>query len=179
MDTKVSGEPEWLFEPHETQLFPWIEPEVKNTMTQRIDYSGLLSQCLLKNAELEDEKRVLNVVVKNYKSKDPENPDIDAAPGGLFSRNLEAESPESEERYAISFSADAQLQKKMVLDRKIAREQKAINLGVGNPKNLIRLQRREQQIERAWVFDNYLIVKSGGEIKFASREPSVMEMSVT
>ena len=107
MDAKVNGEFEWLFEPHETELFPWIEPEVKNTMTQRIDHSGLLSQCLLKNAELEDEKRVLNIVVKNYKSKDPENVEIDAAPGGLFSRNVEAESPESEERYAISFSADA------------------------------------------------------------------------
>ena len=44
---------------------------------------------------------------------------------------------------------------------------------------MIRLQRRKGQIERAWVFDNYIVVKCGSEIKFIQREKSVMGMHAT
>lgn len=54
----------------------------------------------------------------------------------------------------------------MVLAGKIAAEQKRVNLGHGSKDALERLQRRDKQIERAWVFDNFIIVKSGSELKY-------------
>jgi len=52
-------------------------------------------------------------------------------------------------------------------------------LGAGSKDALVRLQRRKMQIERAWVFDNYIVAKSGSELKYIPREESVMGMYKT
>lgn len=77
-----------------------------------------------------------------------------------------ADNPESEERYRIEFDSSARNDKKVVLAGKIAAEQKRVNLGHGSKDALERLQRRDKQIERAWVFDNFIIIKSGSELKY-------------
>ena len=48
VETRLNGSTVWSFEPFDTALYPWIEPEIRNTVTQRIDYTGCVSQCLLK-----------------------------------------------------------------------------------------------------------------------------------
>jgi len=179
MDTKLSGATDWSFVPYETTLFPWIEPNIKSTMTQRIDFSGVLSQCLIKSTESAGEEREMTIVVKNYKSQNPKQDAVEQDLGMFGFRNILPENPESEERYRISFNAHSHLDKKVVLERKILNEQKAMSLGAGSESNLIRLKKREQQIERAWVFDNFIIAKSGCEIKYMPREKSVLGMSAT
>ena len=37
---------------------------------------------------------------------------------------------------------------------------------VGSKHNLARLQNREKQINRAWVFDNYIVAKCGNVIVY-------------
>lgn len=34
-------------------------------------------------------------------------------------------------------------------------------------------------MERAWVFDNFIVAKSGGEIKYIAREKSILGMYAT
>lgn len=69
METRFDGSLDWTFKSYTTTLFPWIEPAVKSTMTQRIDYSGCLSQCLIKGSHAHgDETRHMEIIVKNYLS---------------------------------------------------------------------------------------------------------------
>ena len=74
----------------------------------------------------------------------------------------------------MSFDAESRADKKTVLARKIGNELKAVNLGHGSRDNLARLKRREGQIDRAWVFDNYIVAKSGSEIQYIRREESLL-----
>lgn len=52
-------------------------------------------------------------------------------------------------------------------------------MGHGNKQALARLQKRNTSIERAWVFDNFLIIKCGAEIKYMPREKSVLGLYAT
>ena len=45
-------------------------------------------------------------------------------------------------------------------------------MGIGSTDTLNRLKRREGQIDRAWVFDNYIVAKSGPVIKYMRRKVS-------
>jgi len=125
-----------------------------------------MSQCTIKSGRTTGDVRELEIIVKNYKSKDP-NVAEEGPRGGFFGfGNMLAENPESEERYRIEFDSSARNDKKVVLAGKIAAEQKRVNLGHGSKDALERLQRRDKQIERAWVFDNFIIIKSGSELKY-------------
>lgn len=46
-------------------------------------------------------------------------------------------------------------------------------LGGGDKNILLRLQKRSGQIERCWVFNNYIVAKSGSELKYIPRETSI------
>jgi hypothetical protein len=79
------------------------------------------------------------------------------------------ENPYSEERYYMKFDPISRAEKHAVIQRKVQAEQKRIVMGSGSKDALVRLQRREGQIERAWIFNNYIIAKSGSEIKYIKR----------
>lgn len=68
---RLGGEHVWKFEPVKTQLFPFIEDQIKLATTQTINYKGLLSQCTVKNAHTMGDIRVMEIVVKNYLSQNP------------------------------------------------------------------------------------------------------------
>ena len=78
-----------------------------------------------------------------------------------------------EERYLINFDANSKLDKEKVLREKIKSCEKAIALKNDNKDSLERLKKRRNEIERAWVFANYMVVKSGSELKYIQREKSV------
>jgi len=78
-----------------------------------------------------------------------------------------------EERYLIKFDANSKLDKEVVLRDKIKSCEKAIALKNDNKDSLERLKKRRNEIERAWVFGNYMVVKSGSELKYIQREKSV------
>ena len=125
------------------------------------------------------DKRELEIVVRNYKSEDV-RPKPEAEQRGFFSfGSILPENPESTELYKIAFSENARKAKMAVLEGKIMAEQKRVNLGTGDKDNLIRLQRRKGQIERAWIFDNYIVAKCGSEIKFIERTKSVLGLHST
>ena len=74
----------------------------------------------------------------------------------------------------MTFKASSADEKRRVLDRKISLEQRNLDLGSGSDDALQRLSRRMDQIERAWVMDNYVVAKSGSEIKYIAREKSLL-----
>ena len=80
----MDGSTSWSFEPYETKLFPWIEADKRNTTTQRIDYTGCVSQCLIKTTHPNLNERQMDIVVNNYKSQDP-NSVAEQADRGMFS----------------------------------------------------------------------------------------------
>ena len=87
----------------------------------------------------------MEIIVKNFKSKDMNPTEVAQQKRGLFGFGTYDEDSNrySEEKYRITFSADAREDKKRVLAGKIAKEKKAVDLGHGSKDNLIRLQRRE------------------------------------
>ena len=51
-------------------------------------------------------------------------------------------------------------------------ERQKLTYGIGSKEIEDKLIRRQGQIERAWVFDNYVVAISGKEIAFARRMQS-------
>ena len=79
----------------------------------------------------------------------------------------------------MTFDPISRAEKHAVIQRKVQAEQKRIVMGSGSKDALVRLQRREGQIERAWIFNNYIVAKSGSEIKYIKRSQSVLGMHHT
>ena len=80
----MDGSTTWSFEPYETKLYPWIEPDKRKTTTQRIDYTGCVSQCLIETKQPNLDERQMSIVVNNYKSQDPNN-EAEQRDRGMFS----------------------------------------------------------------------------------------------
>ena len=146
-------------------------------MTQKIDYKGMMSQCLIKASKTQRDQRVVELHVKNYQSQEGDKKKKAVAQErsgfNLFGNILE-DKPDSLEKYRLFFTAEARQAKRAVLEGKIQAEQKRVNLGHGSAENLARLKRRNLQMDRAWIFGNYLVVKCGCEIKYIKRETSVL-----
>lgn len=135
----ITGQTKWSFVPFTTQLFPLVEDYIKVGTTQTINYKGMLSQCTVKGHRHDGLIRKLEIVVKNYKSQDTRKKEV-VQERSLFSfGSVEPESPESQELYMFDFDSRAKLAKDEVLARKIASEQKRVNLGAGDKDNLFRL----------------------------------------
>lgn len=59
-------------------------------------------------------------------------------------------------------------------------ESKELALGAGSQDMLERLKMRVEQIERAWVFDHFIVVRSGNQLKYCPRkEPPLFGGFVT
>lgn len=56
--------------PYKTELFPFIEDNIVRTMTQRVNYEGVLSQCLIKTSHQVGDLREVDIVVKVYQCED-------------------------------------------------------------------------------------------------------------
>lgn len=63
----------------------------------------------------------MEIIVKNYNSEDKHKTALEQEDGGMFGafRAIVADSPDSEERYRLTFKAWSHEEKKAVLERKI------------------------------------------------------------
>jgi len=143
LNQRLSGD-EWVFVPFKTELFPFVEEQIAVSTSQRIDYKGQLSQCLIKASKTIGEERVVELLVKNYTSQELNKKKKEVVSSGFFSfaSSLIEDKPNSEEKYRLKFGVTARQEKRAVLQGKIDAEQKRVSLGHGNPQNLARLKRR-------------------------------------
>lgn len=120
-----------------------------------------------------EDQRELDILVKVCESKkldkkEPNKAEEAKKKSSVFGSIFSSAEEDSgyEERYLIKFDANSKIDKEMVLRDKIKSCEKAIALKTDNKDSLERLKKRRSEIERAWVFGNYLVAKSGSELKF-------------
>lgn len=122
-----------------TKMFPYIEDHMTKTMTQRINYQGVLSQCLIKSSvESGDGKtREVDVVVKVQKTYDP-SIEKKTQSRSFFSFGGDVEEVYyTMERYRFLFDSASHNDKRIVLRGKIEDEKKRVELKIAKNADLL------------------------------------------